>query len=158
MLKSKVSFITVTVLLFMGFCCSFGGDIIVLIKQTLDERVEVLERKVALYDAYFAAHKINLEQTYGPHLLFIREDINTTIQSTNIQPTNPREAGRYMVRLKNGIQMIAITFEQTTVKKKSFDKGTISTEYYIFHTENGKQIKHPCKDVESIQFNSFGTN
>lgn len=146
MLKTKIAFIIASALLVMFSAYVLADDIILIVKQTLDERVAVLERKCAMYDAYFRDRSIPIEQIYGSRIVIITEG--------QVQPNrdiNPRTVGRYMVRFKNGTQMVIVTFEKG--RGEYHDKrGTFFTDLYTFHLETGQRAKYLCKDVDDIEF------
>lgn len=150
MFKTKGSFVGLLIFISLMGCYSFAGDLILIVKKSMEERTSDLERKCAMYDAWFKENNINLEQKYGNKIVIIKEGEDTRHTNTTIilggvkNPTNPREAGRYIVMLKNGNQFPAITFEQITSSNK--------TDYYNFVLENGTKIKYTCKSVESINF------
>jgi len=174
MFKTRTSFVALVTLVLMFGVYSFAGDIVYIIKRTMDERVAMLERKVALYDAFFADRGIDLERTYGQRIIMMSEEehcrrnirsgvdvrfggieVVVPITPTATAPMTPRDAGRYMVNFKDGSKMVIVTFEKTQAITNDFDRGRISTDYYIFHLENGQRVKHPCKNVDDIKFTKF---
>jgi hypothetical protein len=70
-------------------CVGWAGDVIYIIRKTLDERVADLERRCDEYD----------------RLLRIQLQPTTTV-------VNPRNMGRYMIQLQDDTTIIAVTFER----------------------------------------------
>lgn len=161
MFKTKSSFVMLVTLVLMFGVYSFAGDIIYIVKRTLDERVAVLERKVALYDFYFKTIGVDVEKDFGARVRMVqdgcqRQDngvvIVTTDQPSYQEPINPRNQGRYFVSFKDGSKMVIVTFEKTKVFSNDFDRGRSSHEVYTFYLENGRKTTCSIKDVDDIKF------
>lgn len=160
MFKTKTSFISLVVLLAMFGCYSFGGDIIYIIKRTLDERVATLERKVALMDLYFSERGIDLEKAYGNRIQLVQEggvrrDSDgpvIIINEPRRETPSPRNQGRYLVTFKDGSKMVIVTFEKTKTSYEDFDRGIVTKEVYTFILENGKKATFPIKSVDDMKF------
>jgi hypothetical protein len=125
---------------------AFGGDIIYIVKQTLDERVSVLERKVALMEAYFNSQGINLEQVYCNRIRIVQDGP----VACKTDSYNPRTQMRYLVTLKDHSKMIVVTFERKQERYTDFMAGTKTKDYYVLHLENGQRINKLTKDVDDI--------
>jgi hypothetical protein len=93
-----------------------SGDDVQFIRKTLDERVADLERRCDEYDRL--------------------------LRLQTVSTTNPRNMGRYMLRLTDGTSVLVVTFER-------------EEKHYILHLENGRRVRYEHKSIKEIEYLSF---